>query len=258
MTLYRTIHNQFEEREMDNSASGILGLFNRVTDAGHRSIKRLFHRVSRAILSSQFFHLRTQWAIRGDIHEMADLLLDSSNLQHWWSDCFLATETLKPGDHHANGRVFNVITRGVLPYNLHFQVEILRVNYPYQFVLRSNGNFIGRAIGRLRQQGDEVVVDFDWKIRFAKPVLNCLCWILHPLYVANHRWIMHRGQVHAAAAIQSRRSGAFPTTSTTRRPAVRSRGLADALAFGGFAKQLFWPSQDASAVWAARQEVASR
>ncbi|HKG20626.1 MAG TPA: polyketide cyclase, partial [Blastocatellia bacterium] len=45
-----------------------------------------------------------------------------------------------------------------------------------------------------RQDGDYVNVIYDWKIRADKPLLRALSFLLKPVFSANHRWAMRRGE----------------------------------------------------------------
>jgi hypothetical protein len=39
-----------------------------------------------------------------------------------------------------------------------------------------------------------VDIMFDWRIRAEKPLLRWLSFVLKPLFEANHRWAMARGE----------------------------------------------------------------
>jgi hypothetical protein len=44
------------------------------------------------------------------------------------------------------------------------------------------------------QDGANVDVTYDWRIRARKPLLRSLSWLLKPVFAANHRWAMARGE----------------------------------------------------------------
>jgi len=55
---------------------------------------------------------------------------------------------------------------------------------------------------------DWPVVDvvYDWRIRAEKPILRTLSFLLKPLFSANHRWAMARGEESLALELARRRA----------------------------------------------------
>jgi hypothetical protein len=46
----------------------------------------------------------------------------------------------------------------------------------------------------LRQDGPYAEVEYDWRVRADKPVLRYGSFIFKPIFAANHRWAMERGE----------------------------------------------------------------
>jgi len=56
------------------------------------------------------------------------------------------------------------------------------------------------------QDGHDVDVSYDWRIRARKPLLRSLPWLLKPLFAANHRWAMERGKESVVLELRRRRA----------------------------------------------------
>jgi hypothetical protein len=87
-----------------------------------------------------------------------------------------------------------LVTRGKLPYKIRWRSEIVQANPPHGFIIRATGDFDGRGIWSLKQQSNDVVLTFDWRLRAQKPLPRNLSFVFEPLFRWNHRWAMARGQ----------------------------------------------------------------
>ena len=85
-------------------------------------------------------------------------------------------------------------TRGKLPYTLRWRARVTEICYPAGFTIEATGDFLGRGIWTFEQEREEVNVIFDWRLRAEKPLLLYLSFFFKPLFRANHRWAMARGQ----------------------------------------------------------------
>ena len=57
----------------------------------------------------------------------------------------------------------------------------------------------------LRQDGEWVEAEFDWRIRAEKRLLRWFSPVLKPAFGANHRWAMARGQDSLRLEVERRR-----------------------------------------------------
>jgi hypothetical protein len=96
-------------------------------------------------------------------------------------------------------------TRGKLPYRIRWQSEIVQANPPHGFMIRATGDFDGRGIWSLKQQGSDVVLTFDWRLRVQKRLIRSLSWLFKPLFRWNHRWAMARGREGLSREMMSTR-----------------------------------------------------
>ena len=130
----------------------------------------------------------TRWRLENtSIEEVSEILDDAEALPRWWPSVYLAVRKL------ADGTV-DLYTKGWLPYTLRWQFRITESRRPYGFSLEARGDLVGRGVWTLRQDGEYADVEYDWRVRADKPLLHYGSFIFKPLFAANHRWAMARGE----------------------------------------------------------------
>ncbi|HLK22360.1 MAG TPA: hypothetical protein VKT81_25610, partial [Bryobacteraceae bacterium] len=103
--------------------------------------------------------------------------------------------------------VVELHTKGWLPYTLHWFFRVTENRRPFGFSLEAWGDFEGTGVWTFVQDGRFVNITYDWKIRAEKPLLRYLSFLLKPIFSANHRWAMARGEESLVAEL-GRRAGA--------------------------------------------------
>jgi hypothetical protein len=91
------------------------------------------------------------------------------------------------------GDVIELFTKGWLPYTLRWSFRVARTK-PDGFVIEAFGDFAGHGEWTVVQNGEYADITYDWRIRAEKPLLRLFSPILKPLFAANHRWAMARGE----------------------------------------------------------------
>lgn len=157
-------------------------------------------------MASNEYHFLTEWRVPGAAAEVAEVLADARDLARWWPSVYLAVDQLDPGDERGLGKVAALYTKGWLPYTLRWQFRVTEVA-PAGFTLEATGDFVGRGIWTFHQDGPDVVVTYDWKIRVEKPVLRELSFLLKPIFAANHRWAMAKGEESLKLELARRHAG---------------------------------------------------
>ena len=183
------------------------------------------------------YHFITECRLQGSVAEIAEILADAPALARWWPSVYLAVTQLDPGDERGLGRVVDLYTKGWLPYTLRWQFRVTEVQ-PAGFTLVASGDFVGRGIWRFRQEGQETVVTYDWKILAGKPLLRTFSFIMKPIFEANHRWAMAQGEQSLKLELARRHAGSAaeralvpaPPAATQVKPAVVIVGLLGAAA----------------------------
>jgi len=145
-------------------------------------------------VSTNEYHFVTRWRVPGTVEEVADLLSDAPDLPRWWPSVYLDVEGTAPGDEDGIGREVSLYTTGWLPYTLRWQFRVTESDYPHGFAIEAWGDFVGRGEWTLEQDGDNVEVTYEWRVRAEKPLLSYLSFLLRPVFAANHRWAMARGE----------------------------------------------------------------
>src|SRR5205085_1083808 len=98
----------------------------------------------------------------------------------WWPSVYLAVRELEPGGARSIGRVVELDTKGFLPYRLRWKFRVTESDPPRHSRLDASGDFVGRGIWTLTQDGPIADVVYDWRIRAEKPLLRLLSGLLKP------------------------------------------------------------------------------
>ena len=152
------------------------------------------------------YHFVTRWRVQGSCGEVADILNDPTTLTRWWPSVYLEVEELEPPDSRGVGRRVLLHTKGWLPYTLNWQLTVLDSQYPNGLTIEAAGDFVGRGVWTFTQRGPDVDVVYDWRIRVEKPLIQRLSPVLRPLFAANHRWAMARGEESLKLELLRRRA----------------------------------------------------
>jgi hypothetical protein len=141
------------------------------------------------------YHFQTHWRFESTLEEIYAILENAPDLARWWPDVYLRVDELDPGDAGGVGKRVRLHTRGWLPYTLNWEFVCTESDRPHGFSLRASGDFEGTGVWRFVQSGRWVEVTYDWDIVAEKPLLRYLSVVLKPIFAANHRWAMRRGEV---------------------------------------------------------------
>jgi hypothetical protein len=139
----------------------------------------------------QFF---TEWWVDGTVEEVSDILSEAESLPRWWPSVYLDVKVLDPGDARGVGKRVLLFTKGWLPYTLRWEFRTTESRAPHGFTLEASGDFVGRGIWSFEQRGPRARITYDWRIRATKPLIRKLSFLMKPIFAANHRWAMARGE----------------------------------------------------------------
>jgi len=157
-------------------------------------------------MASNEYHFITNWRVEGTCEEVSDILKNATDLPRWWPSVYLDVEETKAGDKDGIGKEVSLYTKGWLPYTLRWQFRVTQSRHPYGFSLEAWGDFNGRGIWTFNQDGRFVNIVYDWRIRADKPLLAALSFIFKPIFSANHRWAMERGEESLKLELARRRA----------------------------------------------------
>jgi hypothetical protein len=148
----------------------------------------------------------TRWRVPGTCGEVADVLGDPLALPRWWPSVYLDVRETRPPDAGGRGRRVALLTKGWLPYTLRWEFEVVESRYPYGFTITASGDFDGRGVWTFAQDGPVVDIVYDWRISAEKPLLRNLSFLFKPLFEANHKWAMARGEESLRLELLRRRA----------------------------------------------------
>jgi hypothetical protein len=150
---------------------------------------------------------RTVWRVAGTVDEVRDVLADGSSLPRWWPSVYLSVDTVCEGEGSGLGGEIALFTTGWLPYTLRWTLLVTEPITTTGFALTASGDLIGGGRWRFEEDGPETVITYDWRVSPSKPLLRRLTWLLRPLFAANHRWAMARGEESLRLELRRRRAG---------------------------------------------------
>lgn len=144
-------------------------------------------------MATNDYHFITLWRVKSTVEEVSEILGDPRGLVRWWPSVYLDVKVLEEGDEHGLGRVVSLYTKGWLPYTLRWDFRVTEVK-PDGFTIVAWGDFDGRGIWTFEQDGAWVNITYDWKIKAEKPLLRYFSFVMKPIFSANHRWAMAKGE----------------------------------------------------------------
>jgi hypothetical protein len=154
----------------------------------------------------------THWRVAGTADEVFTILDDVASLTRWWPTVYLEVREIEPGDAQGIGKVVHLLTKGKLPYTLRWQLQTVAKARPRTIVIEAKGDFVGRGEWTIVETpgaaGPTTDVTYDWRIRAEKPLLRILSPLLKPIFSANHRWAMARGEESLKRELVRRRTSA--------------------------------------------------
>jgi uncharacterized protein YndB with AHSA1/START domain len=133
------------------------------------------------------YHFISRWRFQAAAQDIFAILTEPLEYPRWWPSVYLAAREVAPG------RV-RVLTRGWLPYKLRWEAQTVGTRPPERIAVRASGDFTGKGVWSVVQDGEYADVTFDWKLTAEKPLLRYLSFVLRPAFEANHRWAMEQGR----------------------------------------------------------------
>jgi hypothetical protein len=158
-------------------------------------------------MSTNDYHFITHWRVKSTLEEVYNILSDTLEFPRWCPSVYLSVTEVHSGGADHIGRVMQMHTKGRLPYTIRWFSRLAESNRPYGFTIEASGDFQGRGVWTFSKDGRHVKITYDWRVRAGKPLLKYLSFLLKPIFAANHRWAMARGEEGLRAEL-ARRAGA--------------------------------------------------
>jgi uncharacterized protein YndB with AHSA1/START domain len=151
------------------------------------------------------YEIESHWRVAGAIDDAYAVLTDAEALPRWWPEAYAKVTLAAPGDPETGvGRITDITTRGVLPYDVAWRVEVLAARRPELIRVKASGDVIGLGEWRLAQDGDVVELSYLWRVRVGKPWMQAFEPLLKPVFTWNHNWVMRRGEAGLRAELARR------------------------------------------------------
>ena len=157
-------------------------------------------------MSSTAYHFIDRWRVSGQVKEVADIIEDAVSLSAWWPSVYFEVKELEPGGEGGVGKLIRLRAGGWLPYTLRIDFRTTESRYPNGFTMDATGDLEGKGIWAFQQDGPFVNVTYDWTIRANKPIIDKLSFLLKPIFRANHKWTMGRGEESLQLELLRRRA----------------------------------------------------
>ncbi len=164
--------------------------------------------------ASNEYAFLTTWSVPAAPDDIVDVLGDAEALPCWWPSVYLDATVLDPGDKNGLGRVVDLHTKGWLPYTLRWQFRVTESDPPHGFTIEASGDFVGRGIWTLTPEtdgqsgGPRTRVEYEWRISAQKGLIKRMSFLMKPIFAANHRWAMARGEESLRLELARRKAAA--------------------------------------------------
>jgi hypothetical protein len=152
------------------------------------------------------YHFITRWRVEGTPEEVFSIIDHAEDLVSWWPAVYLDVKVLEPGDTQGVGKVVSLLTKGWLPYTLRWKFRTTEKRFPNHLALEAWGDFRGRGMWTFTADGPWVDITYDWKVRADKRLVRFLSFLLKPIFSANHRWAMAKGEESLRLELARRRA----------------------------------------------------
>jgi hypothetical protein len=157
------------------------------------------------------YHFITRWRVKGTAEEVFGILSEPLEYPRWWPSVYLMVREVAPGN-------VRLLTRGWLPYKLRCEATTSEMQSPNRLVVRASGDFEGRGIWSIVQNGSLTDITFDWKLTATRPLFRLLTPVFRPAFEANHRWAMEQGRKSLELELARYRSATVEEMNTIPPP----------------------------------------
>ncbi len=137
------------------------------------------------------YEFLTQWAFNHPRATLYSLLSQPSEYPQWIRGVQISVAMLNAGNPDGTQREDLVSLRSFLPYTLTWKMKCVEADGKHRIVALIQGDLVGQGIWSIREISKACSeVSFEWKVILTRPSLNRWGWVLRPLWVWNHHWVM--------------------------------------------------------------------
>lgn len=140
------------------------------------------------------YHFKTHWRVRARIETIYEILCQAVDYPRWWGLSHFTAKPIAPAGFNGLGQVVQFEMRGWLPYTLRWRLKSVEADKPSHIAGISSGDFSGVGVWTLKQDGPWADIIFNWTVIVHKPFLKTWGFLLKPLFMWNHDWVMGRAE----------------------------------------------------------------
>jgi hypothetical protein len=157
-------------------------------------------------MSASDYHFVTRWTLPASPTEIDAVLSDTSRVAAWWPELYRSIRIVAHGNERGVGKTVDVVTKGFLPYELHWTYRVTEAVPGKGFSIEASGDLEGSGRWTFEEQkSGTTLVTYDWRVRAEKPLLRYFSFFLRPLFSWNHNYVMQEGEVGIRTELQRRR-----------------------------------------------------
>lgn len=162
-------------------------------DTGHaaRPPVRVQRALARAILrtTSREYEFVDEWEVAAPPEAVFDALADARSYPAWWAPVYVDVDADGPAEL---GKVSRQHFKGRLPYHLHTESRIVKLDRPRVVAAEVEGDLRGYGEWTLTPTDRGTHVRFDWRVHADRRLLRLLTPLLRPAFRWNHNWAIAR------------------------------------------------------------------
>ena len=141
------------------------------------------------------FDIDSCWDIDVDISQLDFVINEPHLITTWWAAGFLKVEILAGDYYSPEGLKVRLWTKGMMPHSFKFLARVFHDKQKNQVIVKTDGDFNGigtislNAVTKNKSQ-----IHINWRTSVNNHYLYPLMILLKPIFIANHRWAMRRGE----------------------------------------------------------------
>ena len=149
------------------------------------------------------YQFSTVWRVEASLPDVWDVFSHPDQWPEWWRSLERVVE-LKRGDIQGVGALHRYTWKGVLPYRLTFDINVLNILQYSLLEGAASGEVEGRGVWSFIDTGRETIVRYDWNVRTTIRWMNILAPLAAPLFRWNHDTVMREGAKGLARKLGTR------------------------------------------------------
>jgi uncharacterized protein YndB with AHSA1/START domain/mannose-6-phosphate isomerase-like protein (cupin superfamily) len=154
-------------------------------------VQRAFARTVLALagLRSRHYTFVDEWDVAAPPEAVFDAISDARTYPVWWRPVYIGVDA---EGEPAPGKTSRQHFKGRLPYHLHTESTIVRLERPHVVEAGVSGDLRGHGRWTLTPTATGTHVRFDWQVFADKRLLRMLTPLLKPAFRWNHNWAIAR------------------------------------------------------------------